>query len=406
VIPDGSHHFKKRFIAISRAGNRMITMDQTLQMDYTNQKRAELRSHLSANLLLSLANARIAPAEEAVTGMNDEALLQRRMDSTNQSTVDDSQALLTTTSMRGHCMIQEDSAGSTSIQENATDTALPSLPQHMNQTVRFHYPGSLRYQSEGVRDDSMDDSQSAVSVYSSLSADREAGSSSIHSSDLASISSSSSSTSPSKRPPPPSHAEKELTATHRAVEESPGNPVTTPVAYQSLSQAAVEIDLTLSRSLTYQIGSQGYVLNRVHVGNEDRDRLYLDAETELAREVTVCIEEREKALLELQMEAAILRKAYLEAPLLTSASLSGRRSRSRPPTHSSSNSNSRPSSHKSPLRPTSHKSLSISIDDDDGDDHEEHRVVSDIERLEPLLVKMNTLRRATMEFADAFGAWA
>jgi hypothetical protein len=32
MIPDGSHHFKKRFIAISRAGNRMITADQTLQV--------------------------------------------------------------------------------------------------------------------------------------------------------------------------------------------------------------------------------------------------------------------------------------------------------------------------------------------------------------------------------------
>lgn len=169
----------------------------------------------------------------------------------------------------------------------------------------------------------------------------------------------------------------------------------------------MEIDLTLrSRSLSYQIGSQGYVMNRVHEEGGDRDRQYIDAETELGREVALCIEQREKALQELQVEAALLRKAYLEAPLLTR--------KSRPPYGSFSSSSSyRPSPHKHSSFSSSF-SVDVDIDPVDHDHEHEHkdniideRVLfkSDIDRLQPLLAKMNSLRRATMEFADAYGAW-
>jgi hypothetical protein len=151
--------------------------------------------------------------------------------------------------------------------------------------------------------------------------------------------------------------------------------------------------------LSYQIGSQGYVMNRVHEEGGDRDRQYIDAETELGREVALCIEQREKALQELQVEAALLRKEYLEAPLLTR--------RSRLPFGSFS---SRPSSHK-----RSSFSTDIDIDPvDHGHEHEQREDIvdervmfmsSDIDRLQPLLAKMSSLRRATMEFADAYGAW-
>jgi len=220
----------------------------------------------------------------------------------------------------------------------------------------------------------------------------------MHSSEIASPSSFT--TNPSKGP---SEEEEVMRGDHHP------SPAAAASHQSQLTQtgAAVEIDLTLrSRSLSYQIGSQGYVMNRVHEEGGDRDRQYIDAETELGREVALCIEQREKVLQELQVEAALLRKAYLEAPLLTR--------KSRPPYGSFSSSSSyRPSPHKHSSFSSSF-SIDVDIDPIDHDHEHEHkdniideRVLfkSDIDRLQPLLAKMNSLRSATMEFADAYGAW-
>jgi hypothetical protein len=241
-------------------------------------------------------------------------------------------------------------------------------------------------------------------VISSLSVPDDAEVSTMHSSEIASPSSFT--TNPSKGPSATAAEEEEvIRGDHHP------SPAAAASHQSQLTQtgAAVEIDLTLrSRSLSYQIGSQGYVMNRVHEEGGDRDRQYIDAETELGREVALCIEQREKALQELQVEAALLRKAYLEAPLLTR--------KSRPPYGSfSSFSSSRPSPHKHSSFSSSF-SMDVDIDPVDHDHEHEHehkdniideRVVfkSDIDRLQPLLAKMNSLRRATMEFADAYGAW-
>ena len=358
------------------------------QMDYINQKRAELRSHLSAQLLLTLANARISAPAAVVASADEASHLMRVEDSNNAMTM--------------HGGSPSSPSSSSSVIREGSAPVNTSLPQHMNQTIRFHFPSiSLRYQSQPTGDE---DSQSPLSpfpsLYSSLSVPDDTEASSMHSSEIASPSSFT--TNPSKRP-----SEKEEEEVIRG--DHHPSPAAAASHQSQLTQtgAAVEIDLTLrSRSLSYQIGSQGYVMNRVHEEGGDRDRQYIDAETELGREVALCIEQREKVLQELQVEAALLRKAYLETPLLTR--------KSRPPYGSfSSFSSSRPSPHKHSSFSSSF-SVDVDIDPVDHDHEHEHkdniideRVVnkSDIDRLQPLLAKMNSLRRATMEFADAYGAW-
>ena len=370
-------------------------------MDYINQKRAELRSHLSAQLLITLANARIsapaaAAAAVAVASANEASQLMRVAEDSNNAMT-----------MHGGSLSSPSSSSSSSlIREGSAPVNTSSLPQHMNQTIRFHFPSiSLRYQSQS-QPTGDDDSQLSPlplypSLYSSLSVpDDTAEVSSMHSSEITSPYSFT--TNPSKGPSATAAAAEE--EEEEVIRGDHHPPPAAAAAHQSqLTQtgAAVEIDLTLrSRSLSYQIGSQGYVMNRVHEEGGDRDRQFIDAETELGREVALCIEQREKALQELQVEAALLRKAYLEAPLLTR--------RSHAPSGSFSSSY-RPSSHK-------HSSFSIDVDIDPVDHGHEYehkdniideRVVfkSDIDRLQPLLAKMNSLRRATMEFADAYGAW-
>ncbi len=54
-IKDGSHSFKSRFIAISRAGNKMISVDQTLQLHHNNALKATLRNKEHQSILDQLA---------------------------------------------------------------------------------------------------------------------------------------------------------------------------------------------------------------------------------------------------------------------------------------------------------------------------------------------------------------
>jgi len=58
-IKDGSHNFKRRFIEISRAGNKLISVDQTLQLNHNDQRRADLRSNMSELLLLKLQQSKV-----------------------------------------------------------------------------------------------------------------------------------------------------------------------------------------------------------------------------------------------------------------------------------------------------------------------------------------------------------
>ena len=54
AIKEGSHQFKRRFIDISRAGNKMINIDMTAQVDHNNSLRAFLRNKVSEKLLSQL----------------------------------------------------------------------------------------------------------------------------------------------------------------------------------------------------------------------------------------------------------------------------------------------------------------------------------------------------------------
>lgn len=59
-IKDGSADFTTRFIEIARAGNRLVTADQTIQNLHYNNRRTEFISQASLNLLRQIAGARFA----------------------------------------------------------------------------------------------------------------------------------------------------------------------------------------------------------------------------------------------------------------------------------------------------------------------------------------------------------
>ena len=58
-IKDGSHNFKRRFIEISRAGNRLVSVDQSLLLHHNEMQRAAIRNNFSETLLLKLHQAKI-----------------------------------------------------------------------------------------------------------------------------------------------------------------------------------------------------------------------------------------------------------------------------------------------------------------------------------------------------------
>ena len=63
-IKDGSHSFKRRFIEISRAGNRLVSVDQSLLLHHNEMQRAAIRNNFSETLLLKLHQAKIQDEEQ------------------------------------------------------------------------------------------------------------------------------------------------------------------------------------------------------------------------------------------------------------------------------------------------------------------------------------------------------
>ncbi|KAJ1408730.1 hypothetical protein B484DRAFT_482977, partial [Ochromonadaceae sp. CCMP2298] len=151
-------------------------------------------------------------------------------------------------------------------------------------------------------------------------------------------------------------------------------------AVEVSDETSLEIDLTLSRSISYQHGSQGLLhqLPRplAHTKPTPHDgQQYVGAEAELGREVTLAIELREDALAALLLEAAALKAAYVE------------------------DDNDRFSAQAKAKRALTRTRTGLASDLAGGD-------AGNKARLEPLLGRMRAVRAASLDFAEAFGAWA
>jgi len=369
AIRDGSYQFKKRFSALSRAGNRMITADQSEQLYFVDQKRAALRSKLSASLLQSLQEVRESNAAAGVT------------------TSDESPAPSATSTARP--------AGTSVTAAVMTPEVPPAnlsrsqvLP-YMNETLESCAPDTIRSAAVKARpltvlegsdgEEREDGEEEGDSVLSGSQATRQSANSTKNQwrkkarEDASSVAS--------------SHIEAEEDR-NQSIDDEVG----------------VEIDITLGRSISYQHGSQGFVLHRLGGDSSqgkskvEEDDVFLDAEAELAREVTICIEDRETAVAALRMEAALLKRAYLthsEAADVSQFNNSVFEGSYNPALSSAPGS---PASRQYTARSSSH--FASSHNSSLRDDTEYY-----LNKVEPLLARMKEVRRLTVAFADAFGAW-
>lgn len=73
-----------------------------------------------------------------------------------------------------------------------------------------------------------------------------------------------------------------------------------------MNETDLEIQLSLNKNINYQHGSQGFLVNT-------HNNQYISAESELALEVTRCIELREEALVQLMLQAEALQRADFAA---------------------------------------------------------------------------------------------
>lgn len=80
-----------------------------------------------------------------------------------------------------------------------------------------------------------------------------------------------------------------------------------------MSETDIEVQLALSRSISYQNGSQGLIRMKIPRSSYSaKAELYVQSEAELSIEVSRLIEEREAHLLSLKIEAKELQQKYLE----------------------------------------------------------------------------------------------
>lgn len=370
-IKDGSYDFKKRFIALSRAGNRMVTSDQSMQLDFVNQKRAALRTKLSDSLLLSLQAVRLgtAPAEAARTTTDEDPALARTT-TTYATTIDRTADNKPPTHAGTASRPQEASPISISTQPLSRS----NVPAYMNETLESCAPDTIK------------------------------------------TASSSSPLGKSKTLPLPHTGTGQHSEEHSNRSENTGA-VTEAEAEADSSEVGVEIDITLGRSISYQKGSQGFALNRLVDPDPDdvagagtgtgtgafEDQHYLDAESELAREVTICIEEREAAVAALKMEAAMLARDFARGEeevaglsqfnqSVYGSALGNSGFNTAHSNFASAQNTARLNASGDSYSPTSRSSRPRSAD-------------YYLQRVEPLLEKMRDVRKLTTAFADAFGAW-
>ena len=348
-----------------RPGNRMITADQSEQVYFVDQKRAALRSKLSASLLASLQEVRHANTAAGVTST-----------SAAENTTTSAAALAGTSGSS----IANDTLGSDQPVSTAVLSRSQVLP-YMNETLESCAPDTIKsttrketqqrpstISEEEVEQDEMD----AFSLHSGSQYTQQSG---------------------------PKKKQK------RHDDASSVNSVKS-LAESVTDEVGVEIDITLGRSISYQHGSQAFVLHQLGAKNanssetkEPQDDVFLDAEAELALEVTTCIEERESAVNALRLEAALLRRAYLNnndtdlelQQTLNDSMFEG----TFDPT--TTNNNSAMNSALNTAR-SGYSSSNNTANLKNSDYY--------LAKIDNLLARMRDVRRLTMAFADAFGAWA
>lgn len=338
----------------------MVTSDQSMQLDFVNQKRAALRTKLSNSLLQSLQEVRLgtAPAD----GTHDTAEEEMRAsEKANTKSIAEMQKNLTAPSAF------------------PSTASLPpphsKVPLYMNETIESCAPDTIKTSSSAAV-------MSAAAAATSANQAQDG------------------------------HDDKGAVCSAAAAASTLSNAQKSPAAEIDSTEVGVEIDITLGRSISYQQGSQGFAMNRL-IGDAQAERSgtgafedqhYLDAESELAREVTVCIEEREAALVALKMEAAMLSRDFARGEeeqglsqfnqsVFGSAPGNSGFATSPLSNFASAQNTARSGASNGSFSPTSRSSRPRSAD-------------YYLQRVEPLLDKMREVRSMTVAFADAFGAWA
>lgn len=97
-----------------------------------------------------------------------------------------------------------------------------------------------------------------------------------------------------------------LNESRKLNEDSMSNSTKTP-EINYIRGSELEIKVTLSRSIIYQVGSQGFPIAK--------SRRFVSQEAELSTEVTKCIESRESELFTLQLNAERALRKYMESDI-------------------------------------------------------------------------------------------